>query len=733
MVRISRSLAAFSFVLFLLLGQLGVLPAAAQGGDPRPEVSDAVRSDSIEPLRERPILPPEAGRKNLPRKELPFRPDDPIDWTDPVLQPDAAPESALVGANFEGINNRNGVLPPDTTGDIGPNHYVQAVNLSFAIYNRSGVLLYGPANSNALWSGFGGTCENDNDGDPIVLYDHLADRWLISQFALPNYPNGPFYQCIAVSQTPDPTGGWYRYQFLASNTKMNDYPKLSVWPDGYYMTVNQFNAGSLGFSGTGAFVFERNQMLTGGAARMIYFDLASNGGGMLPADLDGPAPSAGTPGYFAQFSSSTQLALWEFRTNWTTPTSSTFQNVQNVTVAGFDANMCNYARNCIPQPGTTVKLDAISDRLMYRLQYRNFGSYQTLVTNHTVDVGSDHAGVRWYELRKTTGNWAVQQQGTFAPDAAHRWMGSVAMNGAGDMALGYSVASSSIYPSIRTTGRLATDAAGTMTQGETTIINGAGSQTHTASRWGDYSTMAVDPVDDCTFWFTTEYIQTTGSAPWRTRIASVKLRDCGTPVDTPPTVAITSPAQGATVSGTVTVTADATDDHGVTQVEFFVDQTSLGVDTNGGDGWSASWNTTTTGDGSHTVSATATDTIGQTGSDSHTVTVSNAPPQPMHVGALTGQGTIVNKNYWNAVVTITAHDGSHAVLGGVTVTGNWTGGSTASCITAANGACTVTRTNLSRKTAAGASATFNVNGMAKTGYIYSGPHDVSTSITVSRP
>ena len=157
-------------------------------------------------------------------------------------------------------------------------------------------------------------------------------------------------------------------------------------------------------------------------------------------------------------------ALWEFRTNWTTPTSSTFQNVQNVTVAGFDANMCNYARNCIPQPGTTVKLDAISDRLMYRLQYRNFGTHQTLVTNHTVDVGSDHAGVRWYELRKTTGNWAVQQQGTFAPDAAHRWMGSVAMNGAGDMALGYSVSSSSIYPSIRATGRLATDAAGTMTR-----------------------------------------------------------------------------------------------------------------------------------------------------------------------------------------------------------------------------------------------------------------------------
>jgi len=248
MTRITRRLISAGFILLLVLTQLAAFPVLAQDDTPRPEVRDAVRSDSTEPLRERPVLPPQAGRKNLPRKELPFRPEDPGVWTDPILQPDAGAAAAGVGVNFEGINNRNSVHPPDTNGDIGPNHYVQTVNLSFAVYDRNGGLLYGPADTNTLWNGFGGICEAYNDGDPIVLYDHLADRWLLSQFALPNYPNGPFYQCVAVSQTPDPTGGWHRYEFLASNTKMNDYPKFGVWPDGYYMTVNQFSAGSMRFS-----------------------------------------------------------------------------------------------------------------------------------------------------------------------------------------------------------------------------------------------------------------------------------------------------------------------------------------------------------------------------------------------------------------------------------------------------------------------------------------------------
>jgi len=453
---------------------------------------------------------------------------------------------------FEGVNNNDNqiltgsaVLPPDTNGDVGPNHYVQWVNNSFAIWNKSGTLLYGPAAGNTLWSGFGGACQTQNDGDPIVLYDPLADRWLMSQFALPDYPNGPFYQCIAVSQTPDPTGAWHRYAFLAHNTKMNDYPKFGVWPDGYYMSVNQFSS-SGAYAGAGAFVFDRANMLAGNPATFQYFDLDlvnPNFGGMLPSDLDGAKPPpAGSPNYFVEVDDSSLIApsdalrIWEFHVDWTTPANSTFgfsgQPNTVLSTGAFDPNMCssNPPVNCIPQPGTTRKLDAISDRLMYRLQYRNFGTHESLVVNHTVDVdGADHAGIRWYELRDPGGAPTIYQQGTYAPDANHRWMGSIAMDGNGNMALGYSVSSGTVYPSIRYTGRLTSDPLGTMPQGESTLMAGGGSQEHSSSRWGDYSMMAVDPVDDCTFWYTQEYYQTTSSADWRTRIGSFKFPFCSNP------------------------------------------------------------------------------------------------------------------------------------------------------------------------------------------------------------
>ncbi len=440
--------------------------------------------------------------------------------------------------SFDGVNNRNFVLPPDPNGDIGPNHYVQMVNLSFAIYNRAGALLYGPANNNTLFSGFGGVCETTNNGDPIVLYDHLADRWMMSQFALPNSTNGPFYQCFAISQTPDPTGAWHRYQFFFSNTKMNDYPKFGLWPDAYYMAVNQFNAGILSWAGQGVVAFERDKMLAGLAAQMVYFDLYGtdpNLGGMLPADLDGPAPPPGSPGLFAEIDddawgySPDQVQMWQFSVNWTTPVLSAMTHLVNLPAAAFDSNMCNYARNCIPALGG-YPVDAIADRLMYRMQYRNFGDHQALVTNHTVDTdGTNRAGVRWYELRNTGAGWSIHQQGTFAPDSLHRWMGSMAMNGQGDIALGYSVSSSAMYPAVRVTGRLAADPLGQMTQGESTIVAGGGSQTSTSSRWGDYSSMMVDPADDCTFWYTQEYYSATTSSSWRTRIGSFDLGSCGPP------------------------------------------------------------------------------------------------------------------------------------------------------------------------------------------------------------
>ena len=522
-------------------------PAAGQPGEPPGpggKVLGPDKHDKSRPLAgQGEIEPPSiAFRGEKPRHNL-AKPHGPKrGLADPVRQSTTGgtpmPDTTT---NFDGVTNRNGVLPPDTNGAAGPNHYVQFVNLSFAIWSKAtGTLVYGPVSGNTLWAGFGGACETTNDGDPAVLYDHLADRWFMSQFALPNYPFGPYYQCIAVSTSGDPTGSWYRYQFKVSDTKMNDYPKFGVWPDAYYMSVNQFTAGS-SWGGQGVAAFERAQMLNGQPARMVYYDLFpvdANLGGMLPASLDGVPPAAGTRGVFAEMDDSAwgyspdQIQIWTFGVDWTqSPPTSSFTKESALATAAFDSNLCGYARNCIPQPGTSAKVDALSDRLMYRLQYRVLGSDAAMVVNHTVDVdGTDKAGIRWYELRKgpsTGGAWAVRQQGTYAPaDGDHRWMGSIAMDKDGNIGLGFSASSGATYPSIRYTGRLAGDALGTMTQGETTLQVGAGSQTHSSGRWGDYSALAVDP-DGCTFWYTQEYYAATSSASWRTRIGAFKFSSCG--------------------------------------------------------------------------------------------------------------------------------------------------------------------------------------------------------------
>jgi len=476
-------------------------------------------------------------------------------------------------ANFEGVNNVSGVLPPDTQGDMGwdpisgTKYYVEWVNLAFQIWDvttpGAPVSLYGPAAGNTLWSGLGGICAANNDGDPITQFDHLANRWIMSQFAL-GFPDN-FHQCIAVSASPDPTGAWYLYDFQTSTTMMNDYPKFGVWPDGYYMTVNQFNGGTFAWGGAGVAAFERTAMLAGLPATMQYIDVGAvtlNYGGMLPSDLDGPAPAVGTPNYFMEWDDSTWLGdaadtlrIWEFHVDWATPASTTFglagyaPNAM-IATANVDPDMCGGARNCIDQPGTAQGLDAIADRLMYRLQYRDFGSHQTLVTNHTVDAdGADHAGVHWFELRDSGAGFVMNQEGVYAGDAANtdsRWMGSIAMDASGNMALGYSVSGAAVYPSVRYTGRLDLDPANTLPQGETSLIAGGGSQTHSAARWGDYSMMAVDASDGCTFWYTQEYYATTSSAGWQTRIGSFKFPSC--------TTAPTSVLQGTvTDSGSVPI------------------------------------------------------------------------------------------------------------------------------------------------------------------------------------
>jgi hypothetical protein len=447
--------------------------------------------------------------------------------------------------NFDGIAT-SGIFPPDTNGDVGPNHYVQMVNVRLNIYDKTGdSQLPGnlPININSLWSGFGGLCQTTNRGDPIVLYDPLANRWLISQFAFAVNASGnpitPFEECIAISQGPNPvTGGWFLYDFNIHPTKFNDYPKLGVWPDAYYMTANQAGAGG----NTGAWAFDRTQMLAGLPATFQYVDLTTEGF-LLPSDLDGATPPpAGSPNYFARFQEgggADRLEIFEFHVDWGTPALTTFTGPTVLNTTAFDSSMCAGflpSEQCIPQPGTTQGLATLADRLMWRLAYRNFGTHETLVANHTVDVdGTDHAGVRWYELRRTGGVWSIFQQGDVAPDATHRWMGSIAMDRDGNMALGYAISSGTTFPGVRYTGRLAGDPVGTMPQGEFTLQAGAGSQTACQAvdlgndgtidfcrgRYGDYSAMSVDPVDDCTFWYTQEYVPASGA--WRTRIGAFRF------------------------------------------------------------------------------------------------------------------------------------------------------------------------------------------------------------------
>ena len=431
-----------------------------------------------------------------------------------------------MGAGFSGPAGAFTVqaAPPDTTGAVGASQFVQWVNSSLTVFDKStGAPVYGPVKGNTLFSGFGGACQTSNDGDPVVLYDKLANRWVLMQFAVPT--GGPYYQCIAVSKTSDATGGYDRYAF--QYTGFNDYPKAGVWPDAYYVTYNMFTPNT--FGGAEVCAMDRAKMLAGQAATQQCFKLSTSYGGLLPADLDGSiAPVSGTPNFVMNLGTN-QLNLWKFHVDWSTPANSTFTGPTAIPVTAFNA-ACG-GGTCVPQGGTKKLLDSLADRLMYRLAYRKFADgHEALVVNHAVKVGStsrsSYSATRWYEIRNPSATTpAVYQQSTYAPDATSRWMGSVAMDKVGNLALGYSASSGSIKPALRYATRLAGDTVNTLSN-ETTIIQGGGAQTGTYSRWGDYSHMSIDPVDDCTFWYTSEYLKADGTWNWSTRIASFKINGC---------------------------------------------------------------------------------------------------------------------------------------------------------------------------------------------------------------
>jgi hypothetical protein len=430
---------------------------------------------------------------------------------DPLVKNNKAshPNKAPI-VNWDGLSSSQsgGGSPPDPSGAVGINHYVQMVNTSYRVYDKSGNPITSPASLGSLLGGV-------NAGDPIVMYDKFADRWFLSQFSYQNE------LIVAVSQTPDPTGAYYLYTFSLSS--FPDYPKYSVWSDGYYITSNKPN--------DNAFVMERDKMIAGDpSAQIIGFtipNLSTPGFfSVLPANASSSLPAPGTPNYLFYFQDDAwsggtdHLKIWEVNVDWLTPNNSSISSPQSLPVSPFDSEFDEINWFDITQPGTNAKIDAVPGALMYMGHYRSFNNYNAIALNHTVDVnGANLAGIRWYELRQTgTGPWTLYQEGTFNPDGENRWMGSIAMDYQGNIGLAYSVSGATTYPSIKYTGRYVNDPLGQMTLNEEVIVNGTSSQTN-SQRFGDYAQMTIDPTDDATFWFTGEYI----SSEWKTRIASFKI------------------------------------------------------------------------------------------------------------------------------------------------------------------------------------------------------------------
>jgi hypothetical protein len=497
-------------------------------------------------------LPPGQVKKGeaRPEPQVPNEAPGKAD-TDTAVQTAAVAAAAPAPAasnSFDGLDyaTAGAGWPPDTNGDVGPNHYVQTVNTSIGIYAKTGSQLAQFTFDQLFSAGGTGTpCDNSNQGDPVVVYDPIGDRWVISDFAWNDaqFSTGPFYECFAVSKTADPVaGGWWFYAFKVENTSLiPDYPKLGVWPDAIYMSANVFaTTGSQAFKNAQVWAFDRVKMEAGLPATAVTFNVANRVQGVSVFSLQ-PSntrsvtglPPAGAPNYFASIYGSYNVRIWKFKVNFTTPSQSSFTGPTNVPISTFSVGPSS-----VPElKGNT--LDTLSYRLMMQNQYTNQGGRESLWLTHTVGSGGtpNIARVRWYEVPVTGGTIAKspRQQSTFAPDARNRFIPSLAVDKQGNMAIGYSVSDSTMYPSIRYAGRLAGDPLSTLGQTETSLIEGTGFQCCTFSdgsvnhRWGDYSAMTIDP-DGCTFWFTTEYATaqptTNKENNWKTRIGSFKYPGC---------------------------------------------------------------------------------------------------------------------------------------------------------------------------------------------------------------
>src|ERR1017187_4013363 len=416
-----------------------------------------------------------------------------------------------------------GIYPPDPNGYIGLNNYIQMVNggndATFKILDKNGNLVYGPALCNTIWTQIGqlGFC------DGVVLYDQQAQRWVMLE--LNQNETG---MLMAVSQTSDPTGAYYAYSFTTNG--LPDYPKLFIWNNGYYICTNE-NSGN-----TPIYALNRDSLLNGFTCNLYRFTVpkftAITFQCATGADWDGATPPpAGSPAYIMRLwddawgGGSDHLEVWSLFVDWADTSNTVLSGPLNLNTIPFVSNVGNasFYVGSVPEPGGGI-IESMDQIIMNRVQYRNFGTYESMVCNHVVDAnGNGLSGIRWYELRKSGSNpWSIYQQGTYAPDpTTNRFMGSIAQDGAGNIALGYSVTDSiSIYPSLRIVARRLGDPLGTMTFNELQFATG--NTPYPNQRWGDYSNMTIDPVDDRTFWFTGEYM---GASDWSTEIVKFRLKD----------------------------------------------------------------------------------------------------------------------------------------------------------------------------------------------------------------
>jgi hypothetical protein len=526
-----------------------------------------------------------------------------------LLQPVPRTPGPLL--TFDGMNSVQsgcGCLPPDSDGDVGPNHYVNAVNTSIKIFDKSGNPLNGTNGTtfNSFFLPLGPTTPcgaSQNRGDPFVFYDHLANRWVVSDFAFPSFPGVSFYQCIGVSQTGDPvSGGWFLYAVQvdpANPTRLGDYPKFALWSDAYYLTMNEFSNNTT-FNGVRVYALDRASMITGGPTHAVGFTIDPTGLGdsysLVPASFrTGNAPPAGRQEFLLAVDSPatggvtlTQVKGWLFHVDFTVPANSTLGVGANhapnalITVNGFVDAFTNTTSQLVPQPATTAHLDTLGDKIMTPLAYQNRSGTESLWASQTVILNypTGPTAVRWYQFNVTGGTFPatpVQQQSwDNGGDGLWRWMSSIAVDANGNVAIGYSTSSTAVEPSIRYAGRLAGDPLNNLGQGEAIMTPGGGHQTFSNGRWGDYSMLTIDPADNLTFWHVNEYYPTTTSASWFTRIGKFAFAGSPTPTPTPtPTVTPTPTPTPAPL----TLSAHGYKVHGVNTVDLsWTGATSANVD-----------------------------------------------------------------------------------------------------------------------------------------------------------